>query len=69
VPAFGAAGGRLIRGLGIRVASLPPSGRRPSPSRSGPARVFARIDDYARRHGESRSGFLVRAARQAMRGG
>lgn len=34
-----------------------------------PARVLARIDDYARRHGESRSGFLVRAARQAMRGG
>ena len=32
-----------------------------------PARVLARIDDYARRHGESRSGFLVRAAQQAMR--
>lgn len=35
---------------------------------SVPARVLARIDDYARRHGESRSGFLVRAAQQAMRG-
>jgi len=34
-----------------------------------PARVLVRIDDYARRHGESRSGFLVRAAQQAMRGG
>jgi predicted RNase H-like HicB family nuclease len=33
-----------------------------------PARVLARIDDYARRHGESRSGFSVRAAQQAMRG-
>ena len=31
-----------------------------------PARVLARIDDYARRHGESRSGFLVRAAQVAM---
>ncbi|HRD98741.1 MAG TPA: type II toxin-antitoxin system HicB family antitoxin [Rubrivivax sp.] len=31
-----------------------------------PARVLARIDDYARRHGESRSGFLVRAAQAAM---
>lgn len=31
-----------------------------------PARVLARIDDYARRHGESRSGFLVRAAQKAM---
>lgn len=31
-----------------------------------PARVLARIDDYARRHNESRSGFLVRAARAAM---
>jgi len=33
-----------------------------------PARVLARIDDYARRHGESRSGFLVRAAQAAMQG-
>jgi predicted RNase H-like HicB family nuclease len=31
-----------------------------------PARVLARIDAYARRHGESRSGFLVRAAQGAM---
>jgi len=31
-----------------------------------PAKVLARIDDYARRHGESRSGFLVRAAQAAM---
>lgn len=31
-----------------------------------PARILARIDDYARRHGESRSGFLVRAAQAAM---
>jgi predicted RNase H-like HicB family nuclease len=31
-----------------------------------PARILARIDDYARRHGESRSGFLVRAAQGAM---
>lgn len=31
-----------------------------------PAGVLARIDDYAREHGESRSGFLVRAAQQAM---
>ena len=31
-----------------------------------PARVLARIDDYARRHNESRSGFLVRAAQAAM---
>jgi predicted RNase H-like HicB family nuclease len=31
-----------------------------------PARVLARIDDYARQHGESRSGFLVRAAQAAM---
>ena len=31
-----------------------------------PARVLARIDDDARRHGESRSGFLVRAAQAAM---
>lgn len=33
-----------------------------------PARVLARIHEYARRHGESRSGFLVRAAQQAMQG-
>jgi len=33
-----------------------------------PARVLARIDDYARRHGESRSGFLVRAAQKVMAG-
>jgi predicted RNase H-like HicB family nuclease len=33
-----------------------------------PARILSRIDDYARRHGESRSGFLVRAAQAAMRG-
>lgn len=32
-----------------------------------PARVLARIDDYARRRGESRSGFLVRAAQEVMR--
>ena len=32
-----------------------------------PGRVLARIDAYAKRHGESRSGFLVRAAQQAMR--
>ena len=31
-----------------------------------PARLLRRIDDYARRHGESRSGFLTRAAVQAM---
>ena len=31
-----------------------------------PARILARIVDYARRHGESRSGFLVRAAQGAM---
>jgi predicted RNase H-like HicB family nuclease len=32
-----------------------------------PRRVLARIDAYAKGHGESRSGFLVRAAQQAMR--
>lgn len=32
-----------------------------------PARVLARIDEFARRRGESRSGFLVRAAQDAMR--
>jgi hypothetical protein len=31
-----------------------------------PARLLRRIDDYAKRHGESRSGFLARAAVQAM---
>ena len=33
-----------------------------------PARLLRRIDDYAKRHGESRSGFLTRAAVQAMGG-
>lgn len=28
--------------------------------------MLARIDEYARRHGLSRSGFLVEAARSAM---
>lgn len=31
-----------------------------------PARVLVRIDEFARDHGETRSGFLVRAAQQAM---
>ena len=31
-----------------------------------PARLLRRIDDYAKRHGESRSGFLTRAAVQVM---
>lgn len=31
-----------------------------------PARLLRRIDEYAKRHGESRSGFLTRAAVQAM---
>jgi predicted RNase H-like HicB family nuclease len=31
-----------------------------------PRRLLARIDDYARAHGASRSGFLADAARQAM---
>lgn len=31
-----------------------------------PARVLKRIDEYARKHGETRSGFLVRAAEKAM---
>jgi predicted RNase H-like HicB family nuclease len=31
-----------------------------------PARLLRRIDDYAKSHGESRSGFLTRAAVQAM---
>jgi hypothetical protein len=30
------------------------------------ATLLRRIDDYAKRHGESRSGFLTRAAVQAM---
>ena len=34
-----------------------------------PARVLTRIDEYARRHGESRSGFLVRAAQAVMGSG
>ena len=32
-----------------------------------PRRLLARIDEYARSHGASRSGFLAEAARQAMR--
>ena len=32
-----------------------------------PARVLTRIDEFARQRGESRSGFLVRAAQEAMR--
>ncbi|MGM0595136.1 MAG: type II toxin-antitoxin system HicB family antitoxin [Pseudomonadota bacterium] len=32
-----------------------------------PARLLRHIDDYAKNHGETRSGFLVRAAQQAMR--
>ncbi len=31
-----------------------------------PRLILARIDDYAKRHGMSRSGFLVEAARSAM---
>jgi predicted RNase H-like HicB family nuclease len=31
-----------------------------------PARLLRRIDEYAKSHGESRSGFLARAAVQAM---
>lgn len=31
-----------------------------------PARVLRRIDNYAAQHGETRSGFLVRAAEQAI---
>jgi hypothetical protein len=31
-----------------------------------PARVLRRIDEYARRHGETRSGFLTRAAVEIM---
>jgi len=33
-----------------------------------PARLLRKIDDYAKSHGESRSGFLTRAAVQAMGG-
>ena len=33
-----------------------------------PRLVLARIDEYAKRHGQSRSGFLVEAARTAMHG-
>lgn len=33
-----------------------------------PRLVLARIDEYAKKHGQSRSGFLVDAARTAMRG-
>ena len=32
-----------------------------------PRRLLARVDEYARAHGESRSGFLARAAQEAMR--
>jgi predicted RNase H-like HicB family nuclease len=32
-----------------------------------PAVTLRRIDEYAQQHGETRSGFLVRAAEQAMR--
>ena len=32
-----------------------------------PRLVLSRIDEYARKHGQSRSGFLVEAARSAMR--
>ena len=32
-----------------------------------PRRLLAKIDDYVRAHGESRSGFLAEAARAAMR--
>ncbi|MGA1677520.1 MAG: type II toxin-antitoxin system HicB family antitoxin, partial [Pseudomonadales bacterium] len=32
-----------------------------------PARVLIRIDEFARQRGKSRSGFLVRAAQEAMR--
>lgn len=33
-----------------------------------PRLVLARIDEYVKRHGQSRSGFLVEAARTAMHG-
>lgn len=32
-----------------------------------PRRLLAKIDDYAKAHGETRSGFLAEAARAAMR--
>ncbi len=32
-----------------------------------PGRTLRRIDEYARAHGQTRSGFLAEAARQAMR--
>ena len=32
-----------------------------------PRRLLAKIDDYAKAHGETRSGFLAKAARAAMR--
>jgi hypothetical protein len=32
-----------------------------------PRLLLAKIDDYARAHGETRSGFLAEAARNAMR--
>jgi len=32
-----------------------------------PARVLKQIDDYAKSHGETRSGFLTKAALEAMR--
>ena len=34
-----------------------------------PRHFLAKVDDYAKRHGMSRSGFLVQAARSAMREG
>jgi len=33
-----------------------------------PRRFLTRVDEYAKQHGMSRSGFLVEAARKAMRG-
>jgi predicted RNase H-like HicB family nuclease len=33
-----------------------------------PRRFLTRVDEYAKQHGMSRSGFLVEAARSAMRG-
>jgi hypothetical protein len=33
-----------------------------------PRLVLQRIDEYAKRHGQSRSGFMVRAAEAAMQG-
>ena len=34
-----------------------------------PARVLRRIDEFARTHGQTRSGFLTQAALEAMRRG